>query len=358
MNQERKALEEATPDYPRAMGVREGDEIADIPIHIRGSHWSLGDVVPRRFRTAIAGDDQPELSEQESGRLQLARWLTGRDHPLTSRVMANRLWRWHFGEGIVPSVDNFGHLGQLPTNQPLLDWLALRFVENGWSVKKMHRMMLLSSTYQMSSDFDAKAAEVDPENTLLWRFSRQRLDAEAMRDAIVSIAGDLDAEMGGSIMDFKDRQYVANTAKRGGIDYDRNRRAVYLPVVRSSMYDVFSAFDFADPSTANGDRNATVVAPQALFMMNGTIVLSHTRMLAESLLADESRADGDRLREAYERVLGRLPTPEEIDRVQTFLAQVDLALAERVGDEAERRVQSWQSFCKSLIASNEFLYVN
>jgi hypothetical protein len=357
LTKERKELEDSTPEFPRAMGVREGDEIADIPIHLRGSHWSLGEIAPRHFLTAIS-KDQPALSNEHSGRLELARWLTRPDHPLTSRVMVNRLWRWHFGEGIVPSTDNFGRLGQKPANRPLLDWLALRFIENGWSVKKMHRLILLSNAYRMSSDFDEKAADADPENTLLWRMRRQRLEAEAMRDAIVAISGDLDTSMGGSIMTFKDRQYVANTAKRGGIDYDRNRRAVYLPVVRSSMYEVFQAFDFADPSTSNGDRNATVVAPQALFMMNGSIVLRHTRMLADKLLARGDLDDAGRIRDVYERVLARLPTAREIDRVQTFLAQIDRALADRVSDPAERRAQSWQSFCKSLIASNEFLYLN
>ena len=160
-------------------------------------------------------------------------------------------------------------------------------------MKQMHRRMMLTSAYQMSSTFDEKAAEADPENKLLWRMSRRRLEAEAMRDAIVAISGDLDTSMGGSIMTFKDRQYVANTRARGGIDYDRSRRAVYLPVVRSSMYEVFQAFDFADPSTANGDRNATVVAPQALFMMNGSVVLRHTRMLADKLLARKDLDDAD-----------------------------------------------------------------
>ncbi|MBI1355102.1 MAG: DUF1549 domain-containing protein [Acidobacteria bacterium] len=358
LEQERKDLEASTPEYPRAMGVREGTEISDIPIHVRGSHWTLGDVTPRRFLTAIAGDAQPPLPEAESGRLQLARWMTRPDHPLTSRVIANRFWRWHFGRGIVSSTDNFGRLGQKPVNQPLLDWLALRFVEDGWSMKAMHRRIMLSSAYQMSSRYDERAAEIDPENDLLWRMRRQRLDAEPMRDAIVSFSDDLDLEMGGSIMTFKDRQYVANTAAKGAIDYNRNLRTVYLPVVRSSMYDVLRAFDFADPSVANGDRNATVVAPQALFMMNGQVVLEHSRRMAENLLARGDLDDAGRVRYAFERVLSRLPDANELDRAQTFVAEVDRALADRVDDAAERKAQAWQSFCKALIGSNEFLYVN
>src|SRR5207244_4689098 len=147
-----------------------------------------------------------------------------KDHPLTSRVMVNRLWRWHFGRGIVPSTDNFGRLGEPPTNQPLLDWLALRFIERGWSIKEMHRLIMLSSTYQMGSPFDARAAEIDPENKLLWRANRRRLEAEEIRDAVMAVSGDLKLVEGGSILNYKDRQYVANTSKRGQIDYDRNIR--------------------------------------------------------------------------------------------------------------------------------------
>ena len=335
-----------------------GIEIADVPVHIRGSHWSLGDTVPRGFLTALSGGDPQPIPANESGRLQLAKWITRPDHPLTSRVMVNRIWRWRFGRGIVPSTDNFGHLGQKPSNPPLLDWLALRFIESGWSVKEMHRLMMLTSTYQMSSAYNARGAEVDPENTLLWRFSRRRLEAEAMRDAIFSISGDLDLSMGGSIMSFKDRQYVANTRARGGIDYDRNRRAVYLPVVRSSTYQVFGAFDFADPSVANGDRNTTVVAPQALFMMNGSIVLQQTRRMADRLLSAEHLDDASRVQDIYERTLARLPTAAEVDRALTFISQVERELEHTNADAAQLRAKAWQSFCKAMIGSNEFLYLN
>ena len=355
---ERKELEAATPEFPRAMGVREGTEISDIPIHIRGSHWTLGDTVPRGFLTALSGGERLSIPNSQSGRLQLAKWLTNPNHPLTSRVMVNRLWRWHFGRGIVSSTDNFGRLGQKPTNQPLLDWLALRFIENGWSIKKMHRTMMLSSTYQMSSEYNERVAEIDPENALLWRMNRRRLEAEAIRDAIVSLSGDLDLSMGGSILAFKDWQYVANSRTRGGIDYDRNIRAVYLPVVRSGMYDVFRAFNFADPSGTNGDRSATVVAPQALFMMNGSIVLRHTRLMADRLLERGDLDDAGRVRDVYERVLARPPNPGEVDRALTFIAQIDRALEADFPDAPERRARAWQSFCKALIGSNEFLYLN
>ena len=350
VEKEQKDLEAATPDLPRAMGVCENTKIADLPIHIRGSHWTLGETAPRRFPRALAGDDQPPLAANASGRLEFARWLTAPGHPLTSRVMVNRLWRWHFGKGIVPSTDNFGRLGERPVNQPLLDWLSHRFVESGWSVKAMHRLMMLSSTYQMSSTYNARYYETDPENTLLWRASRRRLEAEAIRDAIMFVSGDLKMVEGGSILTFKDRQYVANTSRRGGVDYERNIRAVYIPVVRSSTYDVFTAFDLPDSSTPNGDRDATVVAPQALFMMNGAVALRHSKVMAERLLALPGVDDAGRIREAYELALSRPPSPAEVDMALSFLGRLGASVADRK--------LLWQSFCKALVASNEFIYLN
>ena len=358
LDKERKDLESATPDLPRAMGVREGDKIANLPIHLRGSHWTLGEEVPRRFPRAIAGDNQTPIPPDQSGRLQLAEWLTQPDHPLTSRVMANRLWRWHFGRGIVPSVDNFGRLGEAPTNQPLLDWLATRFVQQGWSMKQMHRTIMLSSTYQMSANYDAHAAEVDPENTLLWRSNRRRLEAEGIRDAVTAVTGIIDLTEGGTLLSYKDRQYVADTSKRGGNDYDVPRRSVYIPIVRSSMYEMFQAFDLPDSSTPNGDRNSTVVAPQALFMMNSPLVLKATNSMAGKLLSEPGVDDATRIREAYERALGRPPEATDVDRALTFIAQIDKAMEGRESDAGKRHLFAWQSFCKALLSSNEFIYVN
>jgi len=352
LDKELKDMEAATPEFPRAMGVSESGKFEDLAIHLRGSHWTLGGKVPRQFLKVIAGENQAPIPSDRSGRLELAQWMTRKDHPLTSRVIANRLWRWHFGRGIVPSVDNFGRLGEAPVNQPLLDWLAVRFVEQGWSIKTMHRTMMLSSTYQMSSDLDVKAAEADPENSLLWRMNRRRLEAESIRDGIMSVSGGLNLrETGGSILSYKDRQYVANTSKGGNVDYERNIRAVYIPVVRSSMYDVFTAFDLPDPSMSNGDRDATVVAPQALFMMNGAVMLRHSKQMAEGLLARVDLDDAGRVRDAYERALSRPATGREVDQALTYVARMQEAWK-------GSRVSAWQSFCKSLLASNEFIYIN
>lgn len=352
LDAELKALETAAPVFPRAMGVREGDQVTDLQIHLRGSHWSLGETVPRRFLRAISVADSPEIPAKESGRLQLAQWLTRPDHPLTSRVITNRVWRWHFGRGIVPSVDNFGRLGEKPSNQPLLDYLAVSFIEQGWSLKALHRQLMLSNTYQQSSAYNPKAVEADPENVQLWRMPRRRLEGEAIRDAIMTVSGGLDLQTtGGSILKYKDRQYVANTSKGGDVDYDRPIRAIYLPVVRSSLYDVFSAFDLPDPATSNGDRDSTVVAPQALFMMNSSVMLQHSRRLADSLLAQSLLDDAARIRQVYERALSRPATAAEIDEALTWIARFE---KQWNGD----RVKAWQSFAKSLLSSNEFLYLN
>ncbi len=250
----------------------------------------------------------------QSGRLELARWLIEADHPLTSRVMVNRIWRWHFGQGLVPTPDNFGALGKRPDNPPLLDWLARRFVEGGWSIKAMHRLIMLSSAYQMSSDANPRAAEVDPENRWLWRMNLRRLEAEAIRDALLAVGGTLDPIMGGSLLTVKNRAYFFDHTSRDATAYDSRRRSVYLPVVRNHLYDMFELFDGTDASVTNGDRATTTVAPQALFMMNGDLVVQAARDLAARLLARAAVDDNGRIALLYETGLGRLPSPAESER--------------------------------------------
>ena len=272
--------------------------------------------------------------------------------------MANRIWRWHFGRGIVPTTDNFGKPGERPGNQPLLDWLAVQFMEKGWSVKEMHRLIMLSNTYQMSTKYNARSAEEDPENRLCCGGPPAAAGRRSHSRRHHGRFGRSGFQLGGTLLTYKDRQYVSDTEKRGSVDYDRNRRAVYIPVVRSSMYEVFQAFDMPDPATSTGDRAATVVAPQALFMMNGTVVLKHTRIMAEQLLKRTDLDDTGRIRDAYERALSREPSPKEIDGALSFIAQIDHAMEARKTDPAERRTFAWQSFCKALLSSNEFIYLN
>ncbi len=298
-------------------------------------------------------------------------------HPLTGRVIVNRVWQWHFGEGIVRSPDNFGTLGEKPTHPALLDWLASVFTAPdsagqapgteglGWSLKRLHRMILLSSVYRQSSSTahspqspGARARAMDPENRLLWRFNRRRLEAEAIRDSLLAVSGSLDLTMGGTLLPLKNREYVTSTANRDTTDYNSPRRAVYLPVVRSSLYDFFTAFDFGDPSVLQGRRDSTTVAPQALFMMNGGLMLRESRRMAERLLADAALNDAGRIRGAFMRAYGRAPRPEESARLLEFVRRVEASLADRVADAAERRLRAWQSACRVVLAASEFIYVD
>ncbi len=351
-----KQLNETKPTLPAALAVAERKPI-NLRIHRRGSHLTLGREVPRQFPEILAGASQQSIGANHSGRLELARWLAQDDHPLTARVMVNRIWQGHFGEGLVRSVDNFGKLGQRPDNQPLLDWLARRFVDSGWSIKAMHRLILLSSAYRMSTAYDEQAAAVDPENRLLWRMNRRRLQAEEIRDTLLAASGRLTTSMGGTLVGNQNHTYITSTASSNNTNYQSPRRSVYLPVVRSAVYEVFSAFDFADPSTANGQRPSTTVAPQALFMMNSPLMLAQSRAMAERLLA-EADDDQERVRTAYESVYARRPSQEETARAVRFVADYQSDLAGQKIDPAEARVRAWQAFCRVVLSANEAVYLN
>jgi hypothetical protein len=326
-------------------------------VHLRGSHLTLGKEVPRRFLRIMAGEEQTPIDAERSGRLELATWLTSPDHPLTARVMVNRVWQGHFGEGLVRSPDNFGRLGERPSHLELLDWLARRFVEGGWSLKGLHRLMMLSATYQMSTAYNAEAALEDPANRLLWRMNRRRLEAEAVRDSLLAVSGSLDLTMGGSLLPTPDRQYVTGTASVNPVTYAGNRRSLYLPVIRSALFDVFQAFDFADPSVLNGRRETTTVAPQALFMMNSKLMLQETKNLAAGLIAESSLDDPGRVRLAYEKTYGRLPVPAEVDRALVYVGHYTEAVASKFASGDESRLRAWQSLCRALLSANEFIYV-
>ncbi|MDP6718722.1 MAG: DUF1553 domain-containing protein [Pirellulaceae bacterium] len=346
--------EQAMLKLPTTMAVSDGTP-EDIRIHFRGSHLTKGRVVARRFPVAFERHATTPISANGSGRLELARWMTRADHPLTARVIVNRVWQWHFGEGLVRSPDNLGRLGQTPTHPQLLDWLATRFVESGWSLKELHRLILLSATYQMSTQWNAHAAAIDPENRLLWRFNRRRLEAEAIRDAMLAISGRLDEQIGGSILPTENRKYVTNTANVDPVAYQTNRRSLYLPVVRSALYEVFQAFDFADPSVMSGRRQSTTVAPQALFIMNSKFVTEQTRALAEWLTADDGD-DAGRVRVTYQRTLGRPPTTSEISRATSYVQAYTMRQAADI-EPLEGRIRAWQSFCRVILATNEFIFL-
>jgi hypothetical protein len=271
--------------------------------------------------------------------------------------MVNRIWLGHFGTGLVRTPDNFGKLGERPVNQPLLDWLAVHFVTNGWSVKALHRTIMLSSTYQMCTAFNEHAYQADPENRLHWRMNRRRLEAEEVRDAVLAVGGRIDPSLGGSLLQGANRAYVIGYPNNNYDKYDFNRRSVYLPVIRSDVYNVFQAFDFADPSVPNGERATTTVAPQALFLMNGRLIQEQTRHLAASLLEQPNLDDAGRVKMVYERAFGRPPAPAQTARALDFVRHGEQALAAEKRDAQDCRLRAWQSLCRVVLAANEFIYV-
>ncbi|WP_165223431.1 PSD1 and planctomycete cytochrome C domain-containing protein [Aquisphaera insulae] len=355
-----RLLEDAKAEYariPKAMSVAEGS-VGDVPVFLRGNHLTPGPVVRRGFPTILAGSDQAPLPSSQSGRLELARWLGSPTNPLTARVLVNRVWRWHFGRGIVPSADNFGRLGQVPSHPELLDWLATRFIADGWSIKALHRRILLSQTYQMSTSWDEKAAQVDPEDRLFWRMRRSRLDAETLRDAILAVCGLLDPASGGPPMASKPFQNLTATgdASRPTL-YESRRRSVYLPILRGALYDQFQAFDFPDPAVANGDRVATTVASQSLFLMNGPLMKSAPAQLARALLDRAGIADEDRLRDLCLRLFARPAGEDELRGWEAFLRRYQDARSLASEKPEDRRNLAWQGLCRALMSSNEFLYI-
>jgi hypothetical protein len=209
----------------------------------------------------------------------------------------------------------------------------------------------------MGTAYNETAAAIDPENRLHWRMNRRRLEAESIRDAILAASGQLDPAQGGSLLDTANRAYVKGYPNSVYDKYDFNRRSIYLPVLRSMLYDVFQAFDFADPSTPNGERATTTVAPQALFMMNSKLVSEQTKHLATLLLADGSLDDAGRIALAYERILGRRATSQETDRALDFMRRYDDALDAQGVHSDDCRRRSWQAFCRTMLASNEFIFV-
>lgn len=346
------------PAIPMVLSVRDESKIENVKVHIRGNHMTLGAETPRQFPQILAGEKQKPLGNQQSGRLELARWMTQPDHPLTARVMVNRIWQHHFGEGLVRSPDNFGKLGDRPSHPELLDWLARRFMEKGWSIKAMHRLIMLSQAYQMSSEPSDRASQIDPDNRLLWHMPRRRMEVEAIRDSILAISGKLDRTQGGLLLNVNNFDYVTNDGSGNNASYNTPRRSIYLPVIRNAVYDVFQVFDFVEPSVLNGHRDSTTVAPQALFLMNGPFVLEQSRALAEKLLSKAADDDPARLRYLYSLTFSRLPVESEIAQAMTYLHGIRERLKSTIPQEEKRRLRSWQSLCQVLFASNEFVFIH
>ncbi len=348
------AIEKARPPAAESMAVEDAKG-ENLRVHLRGNHLTLGVEAPRAFPRIFASGTQLSLGSDRSGRREFAEWLTRPEHPLTARVMVNRIWAGHFGAGLVRSVDNFGRLGERPTHPELLDWLASEFVSVKWSVKHMHRLIVTSAAYQMSSTTEPAALLKDPDNRLLSHFSRRRLDAEEIRDGMLAVSGLLDPTAGGSLLKANPRQYVTGTGSRNYDSYAHNRRSVYLPVIRSAVYDVFQTLDFPDPSVTNGQRTATTIPTQSLFMLNSSLADQTAEAFAKSILLVKGD-DTDRVRGAYRRAFGRSPTAREEARVLAYLRNSEEAADPKLTAEGNR-LRVWRGLCRVLLASNEFVFV-
>ena len=349
-----KKLEASPPPLSSAMGVSEGS-VTNLAVHIRGSHLKLGKVQPRRFLQVLSPAEPKPLGEKTSGRLGLAHQIASADNPLTARVFVNRLWRWHFGRGLVGTPDNFGTTGDRPTHPELLDWLAGWFMENGWSVKKLHRLILASATYQMSSQAAPSSLKRDPDNQLYSRAPLRRLEAEPLRDAMLEISGLLDRQVGGSIWTFENYKLVFNHTSEDATSYEGNRRSIYLPVIRNHVYDLFELFDFPNPNMMSGDRAATTIAPQALFLMNSPLTLRVTEALAKRLLGQTKWQDVQRVERLYQLAYHRAPTPVESRHALGFVKQ--FSATSNCGDADKDQLLAWQALCQAVISANEFLYL-
>lgn len=347
-----------SPNVELAVGVTDraskGSKWLNARIHIRGSDSNLGDEVPRGVLQVLLapGESPSTVGEKQSGRLQLANVVSR--HPLAARVMVNRIWHHLFGHGIVRTVDNFGMLGERPTHPELLEWLAAKFVEDGWSVKKTIRRIVLSRVYQLSAAptgqpqvLTTSATEIDPDNKLLWRHSPRRLDAESLRDAILSASGSLNPDRPSS---FDNAVAVAQMTNPAVADRSLGR-AVYLPVARGHATDIFAAFNFPPSDLVVGRRETPSVPTQALFMLNSRMVSDQSQIMARRLIREASDANG-RIDLAYRFVLCRPPEVEERTSAVEFVNRLQASDSDKADEQ-----DAWAALCQALFASSEFRFL-
>jgi hypothetical protein len=339
-----KALEkDLPPEYPYLMAISDNPAPANLKLNIRGDLHALGDMVPRGLPAilASAGDD-PSPFANGSGRLDLAEAI-GR-HPLAARVMVNRIWMHHFGRGIVATPSNFGMAGERPTHPELLDYLASRFIESHWSMKAMHREIMLSSTYQLSTEYVEAHDSADPDNQLFWRANLRRLDAEEIRDSLLLVSGAMDQSLGGAPLELSSAANIRRTV------YSRIRRSVYVCTSGTGGLDrMLQLFDFPDPAVSVDQRSHTNVPLQGLFFLNSELVMKQAELLAKRLAASGDN-DRDRIQKAYRLLFGRPAKEAEVQLGIDFLKDAQ--------QNTPEGVPAWQQYAQALLTSNEFYYVN
>jgi hypothetical protein len=354
-----RTIEARLPAPTLALAAADGSGV-DEHIHVRGSHKNLGATISRRFLEVLGGSEL-SAAETGSGRLELARQIVDpTSNPLLARVLVNRLWKHHFGEGIVKSTDDFGAMGQKPTHPELLDWLASELIAGGWSIKAMQRLMVNSSTYRMSSAKRPDAARIDPSNVYLHRMNVHRLEAESIRDAILCVSGRLESVLYGpsvpvhltSFMEGRGRPAQSGPADGGG------RRSIYLNVRRNFLDPMLLAFDAPVPFSTMGRRNVSNVPAQALALLNDPLVISQARLWASRALAVPGQTPRARVDDLYVTALGRPATTEEARASLAFLDSQMQARQAHPGTSADAALLAWADLCHVLINVKDFIFID
>jgi hypothetical protein len=367
----------------RAMSMIDRANPRNSPVLIRGEATNKGPVVPRRWLSLFGGDDSKPFKDG-SGRLEMARAIASRENPLTARVFVNRVWQWHFGQGIVRTVSDFGTRSEDPSHPEMLDWLAGWFMDHGWSTKALHKLIVMSSTYCQDSKPNEAGMAADPTNQYLWRANVQRLDFEQMRDALLTVGARLDLDQRGgrpfSLIDEAATSVSGVTLKKRqaldpkALTASRDRRTVYALIDRSRLPEMFNTFDFANPEISTGERVLTTVPQQALFMMNSPFMAEQVRALVTRKDFPKAARDDDKVRFVFQSVLQREPSATEMEAARAFLNAAPEALVEtnalvdaveagaakrKAGPAAasSRPLTPFERYAQVVLLTNEFMYI-
>lgn len=341
--------------YEVAYAVTESETIEDAAIQIKGDPNKVGATVPRHFPTMLGGQRLPP-GDSSSGRKQLAQWLVSTENPLTARVMVNRIWSYHFGKGIVPTPNDFGRQGKPPTHPELLDWLARDFIQSGWSIKSLHRCIMLSHTYRLSSLSSEATREIDPTNQWLSHFPRKRLDAESIRDTLLVLGGNLNSETGAPHPFPPSTEWKFTQHNPFKAIYDTNHRSVYLMTQRIQRHPFLAIFDGADPSVSTAFRNVSTSPLQALYFLNDPFVHAQSTAFAMRVM-QSSTADDERIRFAFRNLFSRPPSDEDLATSIAFLHQVRTSL-DTSSNISSAETEAWNAFVRALMRTNEFVYID
>lgn len=342
--------------YETLYAVADSTKIQDVPLQIKGDPAKPAAIVPRRFLKMLHGEPLAD-DDRTSGRLQLANWIVDRSNPLTARVMVNRIWQHHFGKALVVTPNDFGRHGHEPTHPELLDWLAKHFMDSGWSIKAMHRTIMLSHTYRMGSERTPEALEIDPSNSLLSSYPRHRLDAEAIRDSLLSLSGNLSTAPASAHPFPPQTEWKFTQHNPFKAVYETNQRSVYLMTQRIQRHPYLAIFDGADPSTSTPNRTTSTTPLQALYLLNDKFVHEQAASIAKRAITEDDDIDS-RIKRLWLLLFGRLPEPEESALAEKFLSDGNAKFSSAGLDGEALDFESWQSLVRSLIRTNEFVYLD